>query len=563
MKNSWIPLMMMPISLLVAFTLVGSNENQGFTGPQIHPGIFAKNEAYIPAAGSDQLDVNVAVSDDSTLQWGMDEPRDERIAFEFIAWDDISIVLEDDHALSRTFAKALGEHLSGFIAHHGGSSPVSEKYGARLILMVPRGAQILPLTGRRIIRIKHVGADIERSQEGIYTLQVSLEDALRSEAGMSGLLPANGIKERRLRIDVGPTLVNPSQQVPWPQWHTAVGRAMAAGMLEELFNDDPLLVWHEADDTVEATAERHASGLNIKVVGEEGHQTLELHPLDWSDTLQPAPDAKVGRWFMGWQTPFVRGWTGAIVGTDRFNSRTGDDDATIDLFEKNLSKGGWSPTDSSTDDMRRWDGSNRDVFELFHADRRPFGWQLLTWQRNPHAGAMHAAWIDAAYKQNPVARRQLARHLLAAAVPENQQISARDYLRQDPDVAELALLGMRPDANAEEQAVLQWSRWIRGVINEIPAGVPPSQAIIHAEQAWDGRARLFAQHSDQTNPTYGFVQADQRGVMWMIRDGETTTYRRLPVGEALTLASGQIYRVTHVPSASDDAPPSFLFNRDS
>ena len=227
MKNSWLPLVMMAAALGGAFLLVGSSEQQGFTGPQIHPGIFAHNEKYIPPAPTDLFKVEVAVSDDLKLDWGLGPAVDRRHGFEQIAWDDVAIVLEDDQPLTSTVAKALGEHLSGFVAQHGGSSPVPGDQGARLILMVPHGATILPLTGRRMIRLKQVGGEMTPDQEGLFTVQVALDDALRYDTVVdTGLLPLNGIRERRLRVDAGPVLASPSVRVPWPQWHVTVGRGM-------------------------------------------------------------------------------------------------------------------------------------------------------------------------------------------------------------------------------------------------------------------------------------------------------------------------------------------------
>ena len=295
-------------------------------------------------------------------------------------------------------------------------------------------------------------------------------------------------------------------------------------MLEELFRDDPLTVWHEPDDPVAATVERHASGLQMDIIGEAGHEMLQLHPHDWSSTLDAAPDAKVGRWLMGWQTPLVRGWTGAIIVTERFNSRTGDQDSTLELYAEKLEKGGWKSLDPEATNNLRWEGGGRGIFHRFAADRESYGWQLNTWQLNPQAGSLHAAWLDAAYKGKAVARRQIARHLAVTAVPDKQQESARKFLRDDPDAAEAALLGFASDATEDEKSAADWAGWIRGKIADKPPGMPDSSIMLEASDAWDGRPRFCYMGSG-----LGMVTVQGADVYWWFRTEESgTEFRKWP-----------------------------------
>jgi len=197
------------------------------------------------------------------------------------------------------------------------------------------------------------------------------------------------------------------------------------------------------------------------------------------------PKAGVERWSGVFQLPLVRGWSGAIVGTEVPVTKKGTIKPTIEILEKVMGKGRWHPPEVDGSD-RRWRGNEASDFEYAVARKRSWGWRLAVMERHPDALEVVDAWIEAAEAGDPTARMQLRRHLLAPGLAEGRRTRAGRILRRDPDAAELAVLGRLSDASVEEVRAADTIAWCRGLVDQAPRLIGMGDGA-----AWNGRPTLL------------------------------------------------------------------------
>ena len=470
-KNSWMPVVGLLVTAVLAWFLLLTDYEQGRLGPTIHAGIYPTTERFVPSAPETVLQVTVERTDSSPVIYRAD--HDRRVALEIVPWDEIGLSVEDFHPLTKALAKALAEDLTGYLDANGAPAATPQTLRSPLVMLQPAGeAPKFPLALRRILRVRTVspdGAEFDGWQLGqavTCRMEVALHDVVDPVvAATTGLVASGSVLEQTLTYAV--SVAAPSQAIDWPTWHVTVAREVAKAALQDLYRGGvPEQPFDIFDSTTAAVHARH-------------HPALPNDAGAWEQTLGGPPTASVQRWYGVFQQPLVRGWGGAIIGTQVPVTKKGTVSPTIELFEKVMAKGMW---DLSKEDegYRQWKGNESAVFEYTIAQRSDWGWRLSVMERNPQALQVADAWLAQAGTGDATARIQLRRHLLCAGLSEDWRNSAVGILRTDPDAAEVAMLGLLPDATTQERAMTALVHWVRGISDVAPgpeAAVPATAPI--------------------------------------------------------------------------------------
>lgn len=518
MRNSWIPMMALAATAVIAVILVSSDYEHGRVGPAIYPGIYPTTERFVPSL--DGLTVATEAVDGAPLAYR--EERDRRLGLEVVPWDELCIALEDHHPLTKSVAKGLAEDLTGFLARNGADGVTPADAIAPLVIILPTDEfPKLPMAVRRVLRVRTLSpagaafmeGAIEQPREVV--VEVGQHDAVGpAVARRTGMATVGSVRERHVHIRAQVPAVDAA--TPWPSWHATVGRAIAARALRELHDGDPPeRPWDEAADRTTAVLSRH-------------HAFPAREELAWEEVAPDPPHSSVDRWYGVYQLPLVRGWDGAIVGTEVPVVKKGVVKPTIEVLAEVMGKGKWQEPERS-DERWLWRANEDGDFGYAIADAADWGWRLSVIQRHPRQAKILEAWLAAAADGDAVSRGQLRRHLLAAGLPSEWRDRAAELLRADPDAADLALLGLRDDASERERKAAQAVAWVRGLpVSERPGSWPDGAAA----GTWDGRPTLVAL------PEGGAVVArDAAGaVMLWWRVGERSP--RYGLGEDALVAAG-------------------------
>lgn len=204
----------------------------------------------------------------------------------------------------------------------------------------------------------------------------------------------------------------------------------------------------------------------------------------WSTHLPLPPNLEVLRWQGCFEDDLVRGWVGRIntkITYDRMSRPISADQPLLKLLSKRqaddgsareLGDGLWREEASPIAGSTLFGRSRQDIDEFIMVIPDDQGWGCVLWQEQPKANSIHDSWLDAAAQGDHIriARQKLRRHLLTPRIPEDQQQAAIALLRQDPDAAEVAMLGQTLDARVGEQQFAATARWVLGR-GERPAAI--------------------------------------------------------------------------------------------
>jgi hypothetical protein len=478
-RNSWIPLVATVAILALALLVIGNDYEHGRSGPAIYPGIYPKTERFIPSLSDSVLPIETRLVDAEPLI--LQRELDRRAGLEVVAWDEVLIALEDHHPITKSTAKAMAEDLTGYLASHGGAAATPADLGAPLVIILPpEEFPKLPMAVRRVLRVRTIApagpafADHQRDQPIAIEVEVGLHDVLgQAVVERTGLAPVGSIQRRHVAVlaEVGAT----AAEAGWPEWHVSVGRAVASTALHGLFRGDPPeQPWDQVADRAQAVQQRHHAGLADGA-------------LDWTVTPSDPPHAGVERWYGLFQAPLVRGWGGAIIGTQAPVVKTGRIRDTIELLAEVMSKGKWQEPVRG-EEQWLWRGNEEGTFDALVAEPYDWGWHLHAMQRHPLASRIAEGWLRAAETGDSAARHQVRRHLLASGLSSDWRAQAASLLRQDPDAAEQALLGQLEDASEAERQAAAAVAWIRGLAGaERPAAWPEGGL----GDDWSGRPVLI------------------------------------------------------------------------
>jgi len=512
-RNSWMPIAAMIVVVWACFMLVQGFGEQGHGGPPVPPGIFPVTEEFVPSLVLNDLQIENQIEDAVHEDLPpIGDLQDRRVGLEMVGWDAVAIVLEDQKPLTRTVARGLAEHISGYLYHEGRSSPLrfgfpaTERAKQRLsniALMVPADSPApLPIPVRRVLRLRSIDAALPDQPGASFSarLAVTMHDALRPALReRSGLAPAGGIRARSLLI-THQSQARAGAAVDWPRWHASIGRSIADEVLRRLL----------------PRPEKQGAALALRqggVLAEQGAQA-------WRSMLQEPPQAGVERWHGAIQTPFLRAWQGVIVG----RAKAGE--PTIERWSKRLAKGHWEASEQIPAGGLLWRSDGEGNFHRALAIERSYGWEVLAWSPAVQAASLHRAWLQAAADGYVLARSQLRRHLLCSGLPAEQQEAARALLRGNAHAGDLAVLGHVADASDRERQVAAAVAWLRGSSDERPSELDALAEEL-TKKLMPGRPLLL-----RNGEQLVLLLLDAGGVLACWWDSPTTPRSRLTVGLA-------------------------------
>lgn len=472
-KTSVLPLIAAAIVLSLGGLVIMrsfSLDAKGSGGPLLLSGIFPHTEDYLPSPDAQLMrwdqTTRPAQADDLQVIPGA-RLRDARPGLENAPWEEVVLVAEDTHPATAATIRALAEIITG---QHESSVRPWQTTRYPVVILNPLDGEALPIGCHRMLRIASSGSTADdRSDRMQVQVVVAMQD-LQPLAGLEAawkLWPASSVADRAVVIEHS-NHAEPS--VGWGQRYAFTGRAIAEAALSELSDGDIL-----APDV-------------------DGLSLTDIHGA-WDDEIPQQPNHDVIRWYASVQAPLIRGWVGTIFGdTVLYRGRQSD---AMGVFASHLARGEWQSMHEAPSDRNlqegRWRNQRSGSLPRLWAQRGRHGWDVHALQAHDNAGALHRQWLQQAQAGDHAARVQLRRHLLTPGLDEESRAAARAFLRENtPDLLEIAMLAETEDAQADEQFVRDWARYISGRSQQGPEGDASSMAwMINAEGGpWDGRPVL-------------------------------------------------------------------------
>lgn len=482
-KNSVLPFILLLITLMSLPLCIHQRDSQGYDGPSLFEGMYRGQEGrFIASIPPAQVTVSNEISEVQDIL-GKSQLRDYRQGLEGPSWDNVLIYAEDDHAVTRSVAKALAELLTGMLDE----DPYGMAMPFYLVHVQPHDKHVRPWGVSRIIRVRTIKADQHpASISDTFNAEVSicLQDP-RLPAAVRPLMPlaAGGVQEQGLRVRH--RIHSDSQDVSafnWANWHATIGRSIAGVAMRHCWSaESEELDWQQLD--YDQTVGAWRTG-DPKDVNEDGLPKKTLLPVQ--------PGHKVVTWLAGFQEPLARGWCGAIIGTER-QSRMGSVTQTFTKWQEHLDgSGSWQQDQLPDDRVWLWRHLNKQMSHMHAVLTRQydFGAEILAWQVMPGMNQQYQSWLQAAQSGDDAGRVMIRRYLLATQIDADLRQQALQVLRQDPSAAETALIGLHPEATPEEQHAAAAIAFVRGISNEQPSA-QALQAVSPAQVKWWDRRPLL------------------------------------------------------------------------
>lgn len=502
MRNSLLPLALTALVALVAVLLIPEGKGMGSEGPELSAGILRlpkKAEKMVSAA---PLEATWEVERGAVARAPGLEPE---------PWRVVGIAADDREPLTRAVVLGLAEELTV----RGGVAVIDVQ-----------GQAPAPIPLDRVLRVATVRADPLGAQPGPWGGSVRVRQrAVLLPAGhpAAGLQGAAGVPERELVVE---HRGRPRELAQWPQWWAAVGRGTAGEILRELGVGErlpvewdrapvpprpepgPLFAFHRPAWLLVALLapaflllhrwirrrlpadhpahQRRFAWLRpvlyavaaVAVAARMSEPRIRSEPVaapnahGWTTHLPFPIQADVLRWQGAFEDDLVRGWTGRIAGTTTLDRKL-EEQSALEPVLKVLAK--YTVEEGQQDTRDRWvevsaPGAGVRTFrrekdgveELMSLAATGDGWDCVLWQERARPASVLDDWTRAAKAGDDAARRRLRRHLLSPRLPQDQFTEIVEFLRRDPDAAEVAMLAETPVAWPGERGFARAARWVLG-----------------------------------------------------------------------------------------------------
>ncbi len=365
MRNSFLPLALLLLTIGASLWLIRGGPAQGSGGPAVFPGIFklpARDKHRTPSAPLEAT---------NRAEGAM--PADAA------SWRVILVSGRDDQPLTNAVLLALGEELT----HRG-----------CIAIMDPRArdlpAEPLPLGADGVLRVATRAGDLPVAEPGPVEFTATIDATpVRVPADHPA---ARWFPDLPTSTPSTFTLTHssrPAASTGWPAWYAAIGRAVADAALTALGTP--------ADGAADTAVRVQRTAWILP-----GQQTADS-PFG---RIPAPPQGDVVEELMAFQHPFVRGWIGRLSPVP-VATRDGGTRPARDELVRRLERGTWVVAGDSlwTKDDIATDGT------VVHRNLTIRGSQVIEWQERPSPTTLWQAW----QKANLI--EQLDRHRTTAGIP--------------------------------------------------------------------------------------------------------------------------------------------------